>query len=98
MDNQQRQKSPVRVNAMVASNKRHAEAMIRWLALDAKEWTPVTYGDSMAGKTFAKAMCLRPVSGDVQLEASWLAEQLRPAVIGDIVAFAQWSGGIATKR
>ena len=46
-------------NAMVASSKKQAAAMIAWLKLNPDAWEPVAYGDPVT-KLYSHAKLVRP--------------------------------------
>ena len=58
-------------NAMVASSKKQAEAMIAWLKLSPGEWEPVAYGDKI-DKLFSHAKLVRPSDGVHQEHTDWV--------------------------
>jgi hypothetical protein len=64
-------------NAMVASSKRQAAAMIAWMKLDADNWEPVAYGDPVT-KLYAHAKLIRPSEGVYQEHTDWVLEKLVP--------------------
>lgn len=64
-------------NAMVASSKRQAEAMIEWLKLNPEEWEPVTYGQPVK-KLFQHAKLIRPSEGVFKEHCDWVLEKLVP--------------------
>jgi hypothetical protein len=64
-------------NAMVASTKKHAEAMIAWLKLNPSEWEPVAYGDPVH-KLYSNAKLIRPCLGVEQKHVDWVLEKLIP--------------------
>jgi hypothetical protein len=65
------------LNAMVASSKTHATAMIHWLGLKPEEWEPIAYGDPIH-KMFANARLVRPSEGVSQEHSDWVLEKLVP--------------------
>jgi hypothetical protein len=65
------------LNAMVASSKRQAEAMIAWLKLNPDDWEPVIYGQPIK-KLFHHAKLVRPTEGVDQAHSDWVLEQLVP--------------------
>ena len=65
------------LNAMVASSKKQAEAMIAWLKLNPAEWEAVAYGDHIY-KMFAHAKLIRPSEGVHQEHTDWVLEKLVP--------------------
>ncbi|MEY9138528.1 hypothetical protein ABIE79_010056 [Bradyrhizobium diazoefficiens] len=65
------------LNAMVASSKKQAEAMIAWLRLDPKEWEPIAYGDAVT-KLYSNAKLVRPSEGVEQAHSNWVLEKLVP--------------------
>lgn len=91
MDNKQRKAITPLKSAVVASNVKHALAMMKWLKLSDNEWTAVSYGDRLVGKRFNAAICLRPISGAEDADTDWIVDQLRPAVRGEIIAAGLWS-------
>jgi hypothetical protein len=62
---------------MVASSLRQAEAMIAWLKLDAKEWEPVVYGQSIK-QLYSHAKLVRPSEGVFKEHCDWVMEKLVP--------------------
>lgn len=64
-------------NAMVASSKRHAAAMISWLKLNDKVWIPLAYGDEVK-EVFQHAKIVRPSEGVLQAHCDWVLEKLVP--------------------
>jgi len=66
-------------NAMVASSKTQAAAMIAWLKLDPKDWEPVVYGQPIT-KLYSHAKLVRPSGGVVQAHTDWVLEKLVPSL------------------
>jgi hypothetical protein len=64
-------------NAMVASSKRQAAAMIAWLKLNPDDWEPVAYGDPVT-KLYSHAKLVRPSEGVDQAHSDWVLEKLVP--------------------
>lgn len=66
-------------NAMVASSKTQAAAMIVWLKLEPTEWEPVVYGQPVT-KLYTHAKLVRPSDGVVQAHTDWVLEKLVPNI------------------
>ena len=64
-------------NAMVASSKRQAEAMIAWLKLNPDDWEPLAYGAPVT-KLYSHAKLVRPSEGVDQAHSDWVFEKLIP--------------------
>lgn len=64
---------------MVASSKTQAEAMIRWLGLDADEWVPVAYGQALSN-LYQDVKLVRPSEGVFKEHVDWVLEKLVPRV------------------
>jgi hypothetical protein len=64
-------------NAMVASSKRQASAMIAWLKLDPDVREAVAYGDPIQ-KLFSHAKLVRPSEGVQQEHTDWVLGKLVP--------------------
>jgi hypothetical protein len=64
-------------NAMVASSKRQAAAMIAWLRLNPNEWEPIAYGDAVT-KLYSHAKLIRPSEGVGQPHSDWVFAKLIP--------------------
>lgn len=64
-------------SVMIASSKRHAEAMIAWLKLKTEEWEAIAYGDKI-NQTFSHAKLIRPSEGLQQEHVDWILEKLIP--------------------
>jgi hypothetical protein len=67
------------LNAMVASSKRQAEAMIAWLKLDPNQWEAVTYGQPIK-KLFQHAKLVRPSEGVFKEHCDWVLGVLVPSL------------------
>ncbi|MGX9944887.1 hypothetical protein ACTG4Q_20710 [Bradyrhizobium denitrificans] len=65
------------LNAMVASTKRQAEAMIALLKLNPTEWEPVIYGQRIK-KLFGHAKLIRPSEGVERSHCDWVLGSLVP--------------------
>jgi hypothetical protein len=65
------------LNAMVASTKRQAKAMIALLKLDPNQWEPVIYGQPIK-KLFGHAKLIRPSEGVERSHCDWVLEKLVP--------------------
>jgi hypothetical protein len=65
------------LNAMVASSKRQAEAMVAWLKLDPNQWEPVVYGQPVK-KLFQHAKLVRPSEGVLKEHCDWVLGMLVP--------------------
>lgn len=65
------------VNAVVASTKRQAEAMIVLLKLDPTEWVPVLYGQPI-NNLYHHAKLVRPSEGVVKEDCDWVLQMLVP--------------------
>jgi hypothetical protein len=64
-------------NVVVASSKRHAQAMIAWLKLDPEHWEALAYGDPIT-KLYTHAKLVRPGEGVEQAHSDWVLEKLVP--------------------
>ena len=69
------------LNVMVASTKRHAEAMIAAFArrkeIDPNQWIPVTYGQDLKS-LYQHAKLIRPSEGVTQEHCDWVLGMLVP--------------------
>ena len=66
-------------NAMVASSKKQAAAMIAWLRLNPDEWDPIVYGDRIK-QIYSHAKLVRPTEGVDQAHTDWVLGQLVPNI------------------
>jgi hypothetical protein len=64
-------------NAMVASSKRQAAAMIAWMRLSPDEWVPVVYGQPLES-LYQHAKLVRPSEGVFREHCDWVLEKLVP--------------------
>lgn len=64
-------------NAVFASNKTHALAMIRWLDLEPGIWHANSYGAKLRDR-YDKAILVRPVDGVTQDHFAWISGFLIP--------------------
>jgi hypothetical protein len=64
-------------NAMVASSKTQAAAMIAWLKLNPNDWEPIAYGEPVK-KLYSHAKLVRPSEGVVQAHTDWVMGALVP--------------------
>jgi hypothetical protein len=67
------------LNAMVASSKKQAEAMIAWLKLNPEEWVPVIYGQPIKN-LYQHAKLVRPSEGVLKEHCDWVLGKLVPAL------------------
>jgi hypothetical protein len=65
------------LNAMVASTKRQAEAMIAMLKLNTEQWIPVTYGQPIKN-LYQHAKLIRPSEGVTREHCDWVFGVLVP--------------------
>ena len=70
------------MNIVVADSRRHAEAVIAWMKLDAEDWVAYAYGETLKG-VYSFAKLVRPLSGITEAHYDWILEQLIPRVIHD---------------
>lgn len=72
------------MNLMVASTKKHAAAMIKWLQYPTSGWVPAAYGDVLTDR-FWMAQIVAPVEKIQEWQVDWILETLVPAVQEGIV-------------
>jgi hypothetical protein len=65
------------LNAMVASTKRQAEAMIAMLKLNPEQWIPVIYGQEIKN-LYQHAKLIRPSDGVTRAHCDWVLGVLVP--------------------
>jgi hypothetical protein len=72
------------MNAVIADNKRHAEAMIQWMGLDPDQWLGLVYGDRVEHMVFDHVYIVRPHEGIEEWQGDWFVEQIIGRTSGKI--------------
>lgn len=65
-------------SVVVASTKKHAEVIIKWMNLG-YGWEALAYGDKVL-KTYVNCKLVRPVSGIEQDDYDWVLQHLIPSI------------------